>query len=143
MVLTFGEEKKPLSKRELNRNRRAWIFLLRNGNLPQGSGRLGSFDDGFCALGVACVAYEDQTQSTLPRMGGRFFGWALPGDVLSWLGLPDNYHMRSVEAMVVELNDEEGWTFLQIADWLEKEWGMRSPVHILPGEPAGRIECDV
>ena len=97
-----------------------WIADLRSGRYRQGGGCLLSDDGTYCCLGVLANAEVDGYW--VRDDCGEWdleFGNGLSESVYlirlsTDLGLPS-----SVQGYLVGLNDEEGFTFPQIADWLE------------------------
>jgi hypothetical protein len=116
-------------------NVRKWVDALRSGKYGQTQGFLRR-DDRFCCLGVACeVAMENGVAvSAFPRddsYGGNGV-WAYGGEglvalppwsVVEWLGLDEeNPKLTDEGRHAAELNDEDDWTFEQIADAIEKKF---------------------
>lgn len=114
-----------------------WTDALRSGKYQQGVGALRSGDNKFCCLGVLCdvaeakglsmevIAPEDNSQVWKydDRVGG------LPQSVQGWAGMDDSMGSRMINdnfegpyrPCLADLNDE-GRTFEQIADIIEKEF---------------------
>ena|SRR3990167_5094602 len=123
---------------QFGRNQKAWLRALRSGNFEQTEGKL--FDgEGYCCLGVACVVagrtfrkdkltgdygirknenvYSDDLEEVL-----------LPEDIRRKLkmrtseGEPNKTYLENdVELYsAVEMNDNEGYDFDQIADAMAK-----------------------
>jgi hypothetical protein len=97
-----------------------WIKALRSGEYKQISGKLGD-NNGYCCLGVACEVYRKQFPLELvvrgygDRVYDGFYG-ELPPVVREAFGL-DNEQM----GLCMEMNDNQGKTFSEIADYLEEE----------------------
>lgn len=94
-----------------------WIEALRSGGYRQGIGRLHSYTEGtYCCLGVACeVALSN---GVIEDYDGS--EPVLPVEVRDWLGLScedGSYYERNL----IDHNDNDGWTFNQIADLIESE----------------------
>lgn len=129
---------------------RLWVNALRSGYFKQTTSVLRGvidFDEeqdenpkyGYCCLGVACMvaaangcdfdladAWSDLTDEILPLQVSQWFGF---GDHLDdcydpklaqTLGSDDEPHWRHAS----HLNDEEGWTFEQIADAVEAKYNL-------------------
>jgi hypothetical protein len=120
-----------------------WIDALRSGEYVQGRGNLATQEGGvvrYCCLGVACeVAIKDglDLESRWGRpIGNEVEEWVetdhkfydsedlvLPPAVQDWLGIPGSttveVMLNGMEGSVIDLNDDEGWDFNQIADALE------------------------
>lgn len=120
-----------------------WIAALRSGDYKQGLDNLRSFDDRYCCLGVGCevagieAVWDDENK--LYRYGG--LAMFPPAAFYQWLGLliPPDEEITDLNDNVVEvllptytsdwgweyslsvLNDDQGYTFDQIADLIE-EW---------------------
>ena len=89
------------------------LVALRSGELKQTSG---SLQDriGHCCLGVMCEVYEKETGYKLPRIASKLIGGFLNAKVKSWAGLENTDRL-------VFMNDDEGKTFLEIADFIETD----------------------
>jgi hypothetical protein len=85
-----------------------WIAVLRSGEYSQGTGKLKS-KDGYCCLGVLCMLKE-------PRMINRYgFADAELGNyatIEEWIGHDT--------ADLYQMNDSGCRSFVEIADWIEK-----------------------
>jgi hypothetical protein len=109
-------------------NIRAWVQALRSGDFTQGRNRLRT-EDKFCCLGVACElhrklrpggAWLENGHGVLTYLGGDSI---MPSQVVAWLGLEkgnDNPIMQGKQSLA-EYNDQ-GATFPEIADLIEREW---------------------
>ena len=102
----------------LGPNQQLWVGALRSGEYKQTRGTL-QFNNCFCCLGVACKVAEQHSVPIDKRLnsdrihiirGGNLF--ASQPAVKSWLGLK-----RENECM--RLNDSQGQSFPQIADYIE------------------------
>lgn len=114
-------------------NLQRWIMALRTTTIPQAKGKLfrirtyGSKNAGACCLGIACeafqVPFEDQEivynrTYIIEHTNGPAYSIQeqLPETTLKQtFGLS-----RKDQYMLTALNDDENWTFAQIADWLEQ-----------------------
>ncbi len=118
-----------------------WINALRAGNYQQGMGGLKRSTKGggaeFCCLGVLCeIAVQEGIIP--PAVSGKEMGYPInednpkgvryyygkdratghpPKEVVEWAGMCSN--PTSSMNMLIYLNDTEGYTFKQIADWIE------------------------
>ena len=121
----------------MNENLKKFIDVLRSGEYIQVKRDLknisitGHDDRCFCAMGLACEVYRLNNPDSawwrkyvfVLRSDGtvtnrRELEWTqeAPRIVLDWLGI------GNVEQMILlRLNDEEGYTFNQIADWIETD----------------------
>lgn len=116
----------------MNDNAKAWVKALRSGEYKQIQGRL-RVGDAFCCLGVACNLFS-KTNTKANWVWGpdeynnnvdtyHFLGTTsvLPASVREWLGL-NTLHgdLRTLSgSSLVSLNDDEMFTFDQIADEIE------------------------
>ena len=126
---------------------RKWIDALRSGDYPQTKYRMRNFQ-GFCCLGVLCDI-ADVNWNTIPSTSptknsypppylmekvaidqkiktsplAKHMEEALNGSRFTFRHL-DNNTQGIVANFLTTLNDELGWSFHQIADWIEQ--------HILP-----------
>lgn len=114
------------------KNIKKWTTRLRDPNLLQGFGQLGTADGKRCCLGVACdVAVEEGViNPPVTNMNGVLFyagmSALLPLAVADWLGLSNHPILDlpsredDIEALtLVGLNDEQSLSFSQIADLID------------------------
>lgn len=99
-----------------------WVEGLRSGKYKQGRRRLrtGNEFNCFCALGVLC----DIVNPALWRLSGGWYAFGLTTPHSSYYSLPDNLAttigLKSEDqTLVTILNDLEGKSFDEIADWIE------------------------
>ena len=116
-----------------------WVAALRSGGYPQTTGHLRDEQDGvthYCCLGVLCdlharhgrsghwngVAYVSATRGKVSEE------YDVPTKaVMAWAGLKEpNPKVRDPDPgqgeTIAELNDNDGWTFDQLADIIEQQW---------------------
>lgn len=124
------------TKPEIGPNQKLWFSYLHSGFYPQAREKLEG-PQGFCCLGVACVAAENngihvyrskldnkidghlitQQMSTMKWLGLREKG---PGKKFSfWYGFK-KYTVHSDHIGIAKLNDRDKFSFSQIADIIEK-----------------------
>lgn len=86
-----------------------WIAALRSGKYIQGQKYLQA-DGKFCCLGVACDVIDSNGWKNTA-------GWTavIPSETAARLNLEIN-----VQKQLWKLNDHEGRSFLEIADWIEE-----------------------
>ncbi len=108
------------------RNMRKWVKALRSGEYQQTTGALKN-SVGFCCLGVACdiskVGRWDSYNCYTTDSDGDW--GTLPVEVCSWLGIKSkNPSLRSGHGRKAAsiLNDDDGASFAQIADAIERTW---------------------
>jgi hypothetical protein len=101
-----------------------WTAALRSGDYSQTSGLLTRLDlngnvIGHCCLGVLCEIAGLESES---RDGYRRYNYGdsdsagtIPFDFSSSIGIDS-----SDETVLIAMNDNDGYTFLQIADWIEQ-----------------------
>lgn len=84
-----------------------WLAALRSGDYQQGQGELLDVsDNAFCCLGVLCsVAGIERKDISL---------WA----TIEGLGRADLVGYEYTDTLM-EMNDDEGKSFAEIADWIE------------------------
>ena len=99
-----------------------WLAALRSGHYPQTKRRLyrtrkmdkhlahATYPDGYCCLGVAAEVMGDLDKTT---------GQVKSGSYATYMGPNNELFPNSLAEACTYANDEEGWTFNQIADWLE------------------------
>lgn len=120
-------------------NLRKWVADLRSGKFQQGKGTLKSKDK-FCCLGVACetaiangvpltVKVREHDDAYVSEDDEEWSG-ALPPPVQEWLGIPGDDNITWDPGFpgepdnAIGANDSYGWDFNQIADRLEKHFGL-------------------
>lgn len=110
------------------KNIKKWTTRLRDPNLLQGFGQLGTADGKRCCLGVACdVAVEEGvipapvTHNEVLHYAGK--STSLPQAVADWLGLSNvpilDLPSREDFTTLVGLNDGQRLSFSQIADLID------------------------
>lgn len=116
-----------------------WVAALRSGEYQQAKEWLKT-NDGFCCLGVLCDISGLGTWATEPCEGvyAKHLGavaycdddsmdaTALSDKVQEWAGMfSEEGSLRDDDAAItyslVQMNDE-GWTFEEIADYIETNW---------------------
>jgi len=115
-----------------------WITALRSNEYPQCTNALRQ-DGSFCCLGVLADLYIKETGEEQAyweshgqfRDGGQIEAFSLPEKVIKWAGVqgsdPHVSKDRSDDEEVfdqwaTQLNDDERWSFQQIANWVEENW---------------------
>lgn len=101
--------------------KKPWIEALRSNKYEQTIQQLRSPDDKFCCLGVLCDiidtnAWELNGDSFFHKWGGDKSDALLTNPILEEVGLT---YEESEE--LFHLNDSRGYTFNQIADYIETE----------------------
>lgn len=125
-----------------------WVKALRSGEYEQARGKLrvtrDSGDAFYCCLGVLCDLYRVQTGlgewSVAESLAGNrhvyFSDTSIPGwyctsasdlvtSVVNWAGCKSHtgeFRDEAGRRYLIELNDIEKKTFLEIADVIEKHW---------------------
>lgn len=109
---------------------RKWVAALRSGKYEQGRGRLYSkIDDTYCCLGVLCKVAE------IPHGTGpyeRAFMFDVQGNLESfsytpcreWWNHNFGYSTDIGYDKYFTLNDNVGMSFAEIADVIEKDFGL-------------------
>lgn len=97
-----------------------WLKALRSGEYQQGMRRLRNIHNKYCCLGVLAdicdVSWQRRDRDSPAYYFDESFRiGALPRKMLQDLGLS-----QAQQGELIRLNDE-GNTFTQIADWIEKE----------------------
>jgi hypothetical protein len=114
-----------------------WVAALRSGEYEQGRGQLRE-GKSFCCLGVLCDIYQkeqgkghwqDLQENGLYEFADDEIGldWSevLPDHVMEWAGMcttAGTFAMGEEFNTLVELNDDDGSSFPQIADTIEQKW---------------------
>lgn len=110
--------------------KKLWVSALRSGNYKQGGGALCRWIDGrltYCCLGVLCEIAVDHDVTAKYKLldGVHIYGDAsagLPEQVQQWADL--KYTNPPVDigdrhTSLIQLNDDDGLSFSQIADIIE------------------------
>lgn len=132
-----------MQKSTPNANARAWIAALRSGEYKQTKKALhaltltgnkisdeGIVVGGFCCLGVACDLAVKAGVIPTPESNGRVDIYGVAGDrsssrlplkVRDWLGLCSlpTESFNGAQLKLIEMNDQGGKSFNEIADFLE------------------------
>jgi hypothetical protein len=107
----------------MNDNMKLVIKALRSGEYTKTTGELhGAI--GHCCLGVMCEVYEKQTGIKVRRdPSGYIQGGCLVRHpkVQKWVGLLEELGCSNHADTLAEMNDTEGSTFSEIADFIESE----------------------
>jgi hypothetical protein len=108
-----------------------WVKELRSGKYEKTKGILQD-GVGFCCLGVLCKVGEDNGVFVKKYMGEligtnlhtRLIGTNLQTqkDISEWSGMVTISGVFSDDVSLINLNDEEDYTFNQIADVIERSW---------------------
>tara|TARA_R110000744_G_scaffold216854_1_gene335561 strand:- start:156 stop:524 length:369 start_codon:yes stop_codon:yes gene_type:complete len=116
----------------MNDNMKIVIKALRSGEYEQTKETLQD-EKGYCCLGVMCAVFEKETGRPLAR--SRASTLLSPSDIAHiegesldaqegvqrWVGLSDSAGMSTGNNSLVRLNDDKGYTFSEIADFIESE----------------------
>lgn len=98
-----------------------WVAALRSGEYKQAKGALKD-GGGFCCLGVLCDLHSKETGRAWDD--GRYLGAEkdLPDEVREWAGGYEPFTKFRIDHdfdMAEQHNDNNGYTFAQIADAIE------------------------
>jgi hypothetical protein len=91
-------------------NVKKWVAALRSGEYKQGQFAMHKPDDSHCCLGVARTLMEDKSNVDAYGAVGEWLG-AKQGDYRVYGGCEE----------FVQLNDNDGKSFAEIADYIEDE----------------------
>ncbi len=99
-----------------------WVKRLRDGR-PQVKNRLQT-PQGQCCLGVLCEIAAEQDVVGFEEGGGitRYDGRTaiLPQTVAEWAGMGHYMSNSLIQDELTDLNDEKGYSFNQIADYIQE-----------------------
>ena len=101
-----------------------WIKALRSGKYTQTRHKLLREDGSCCALGVACLVYEEHVEPLNKKLVAYLYYSIngeynfLPREVYQWLGCSPLGSLKEHNS-VMSLNDINELTFLEIANTLE------------------------
>lgn len=103
-----------------------WIDALRSDKYKQGKGRLCS-DEGFCCLGVLCDVKDPskwvKLSVTRDPIGTSKYMWSKDDGMVYGLGEDQMEELditSEQHGKLIELNDNLGYNFERIADYIEK-----------------------
>jgi hypothetical protein len=104
---------------------RKWAKALESGEYEQCKGQLRN-GASFCTLGVLCNlhALEHPEIAATQKRKERYLGepCVLPGKVQEWAGMISDYGYIDYRTSLVDLNDDHGKSFAEIAKVIRKEW---------------------
>ena len=112
----------------MNDNARKWVEALRSNKYKQGTGGLCNLANQHCCLGVACRVFQEEIDSLIIKKEETLFSFdgdefTLPIVVQKWLGLRTigGEFNPSPKNGLTYLNDDDGYSFKEIADIIESE----------------------
>ncbi|CAB4142522.1 hypothetical protein UFOVP434_16 [uncultured Caudovirales phage] len=91
-----------------------WLTALRSGEYAQTTHTL-SNAEGFCCLGVLCDISPKMKLENLAGKERDYSGDTLQDASLKFFGLSSEEQEK-----LIEMNDDNGKSFKQIANWIEK-----------------------
>lgn len=104
--------------------KKRWVNALRSGKYRQGKGKLRSFDDKFCCLGVLCDIEGAKWQVDGDHYNADGSGAFLPETIREQYGVDSDFEIYDREtdtySSLSSMNDA-GTTFETIADIIEKD----------------------
>lgn len=99
--------------------RRIWTKALESGKFRQTTGQLRKAEPGrhraYCCLGVLCRVVPEYDAYLKNEAGAGWDSGTLPEEILKRAGLTE----RQQDALV-DLNDEKGASFKEIAKWIKR-----------------------
>lgn len=103
---------------ELQKNIKKWVRALDSGKYKQGKGRL-QRGDTYCCLGVACKIFIPKDKQLI--IDGELSGLlpSMQPNAPQWLKYISNYFVLKTGTLLSDLNDQEKFTFSEIATILE------------------------
>lgn len=102
-----------------------WLTALRSGEYKQGVGYLRQADNTYCCLGVladiavkegVCEAPFLKSDSLVPHWTYDGMSGDLSVELERWSGISGN----STQVNLMTMNDDDGYSFDAIADWIEE-----------------------
>ena len=106
--------------------RKEWAKDLRSGEYQQITGQLREGDNGRCCLGVACDTYKRLTgkgewdEDIFVAEKDSYCSAELPDIVMTFFGFSKSDPELDYGQQATTLNDQQGKTFAEIADLIEK-----------------------
>lgn len=103
--------------------KKLWVEALRSGKYKQGSGRLRTFSDAYCCLGVLCDLHRKETGRQWRRNSHGDWVYlsatgALPEEVSNWAGLKCGNPALGLDSAIS--HNDSGTPFPDIADRIQK-----------------------
>ncbi len=99
--------------------KRQWVAALRSGDYEQTDGFLYSEGEGFCCMGVLCHA-RGHSLSALDKVGmPEGVGSDMTG-FFDKIARTDSSQKTTLGDMFADFNDSEGYSFAQIATFIEE-----------------------
>jgi hypothetical protein len=105
--------------------REQWLTALRSGEYKQGRGRLRKSDDSYCCLGVLCDISGKGTWIKNPDREHYTFDLGHHHRLSTFLSkeIEDAVGLTSTDTnLLIKLNDSEGASFEQIAEYIEEHF---------------------
>lgn len=105
---------------------RKWAEMLESGEIKQAKGQLRK-GDAMCCLGVLCNLHaQDNPEYAAAQKYKKYYGGnsdTPPQAVLEWAGLATDLPYTAEHPKgLANLNDNEGYSFEQIAKIIRKHW---------------------
>jgi hypothetical protein len=104
-----------------------WLEALRSGNYRQGRGLLRNLENDYCCLGVLCDVDTETEQCWYLGFGAYKFGVnesTVELEYFQRLCVPDKQtsllHYHDIRQRLIRMNDKEGKSFTEIADYIEE-----------------------
>lgn len=97
-----------------------WLAALRSGDYLQGTGSLRTVSDEFCCLGVLVDVVCPNEWEPVPVSGTTSFCFRGHQGTLPSVFKHDIGGINGYDDDLMNMNDIEGMTFEQIADWIEE-----------------------
>lgn len=94
-----------------------WLVALRSGEYKQITNYLKT-PDGYCCIGVLCDLVNHDAWDD-PNVAGSWSSWK-SGAITFEAGLPPAFLPDAVQCKLIHLNDADGKSFSEIADWIEQ-----------------------
>lgn len=104
--------------------RKKWVKALKSGKYQQGKESLRSRTNKFCCLGVLCDLAVREGVVKWKKRQGEFSikkeSSYLPDEVKAWAGLDSN-QPSVTKGSLIQLNDDDGLSFKEIAKLIKKD----------------------
>jgi hypothetical protein len=114
----------------MNNTMKLWVEALRSGKYRQSQGSLSCEDGGNCCLGVAVrVLTPELDRSPIDILGADLSSYPIVKEQLNLSScdgsfksgeLIGEFGTDKLMGSLIDLNDELGWSFNQIADFIEE-----------------------
>lgn len=101
-----------------------WVAALQSGEYKQTTGKLGSVEEGFCCLGLAChisgLKFNSRAWSikSVQRCAGKIKKITGVSKIPSVIR--GDYNENKIVKELMSMNDDDNQTFFEIGEWIKE-----------------------